>query len=122
MVVTLVALVEFARSTLNTFRDPTTRGLVVGVGFVLGGGTVFYSQVESWSIVDSLYFCAITLATIGYGDLVPTKDASKILTIVYLFVGIGVLASFITTVARQTSSGTRLRRSGEGPPASAAGE
>ena len=41
---------------------------------IIISGTFFYSSVEGWSVVDALYFCMMTLTTIGYGDLHPTRD------------------------------------------------
>jgi len=63
-------------------------------------GTVFYHSVEGWRWLDSLYFCVITLATIGYGDFVPTTDLGKAFTIIYVFIGIGILISFIDPIGK----------------------
>ena len=32
--------------------------------------------IEGWNVVDSVYFAVVTISTVGYGDLVPTKNAS----------------------------------------------
>jgi voltage-gated potassium channel len=68
---------------------------------LFGFGTIFYSLVEGWGVLDSLYFSVMTLLTVGYGDLVPTTDASKAFTILYVLVGAGILVGFITLVARE---------------------
>lgn len=60
---------------------------------VVGIGVIFYHHVENWSLVDSLYFSVITLATVGYGDLVPTTDAGKLFTVFYVLIGIGIFAA-----------------------------
>ena len=36
--------------------------------------------MEGWSVLDSIYFCVTTVATVGYGDVVPSRDASKLFT------------------------------------------
>ena len=56
----------------------------------------FYSYIEGWSIVDSAYFCIMTMSTIGYGDLVPTSDVSKIFTIIYAVLSIGVFVAVMS--------------------------
>ena len=34
-------------------------------------GAIIYMQLENWTIEDSIYFCFITLTTLGFGDMVP---------------------------------------------------
>ena len=54
------------------WRDPETKALPVVVGVLLVSGTMFYWSVEDWTLIESLYFSVVTLATVGYGDLTPT--------------------------------------------------
>lgn len=65
-------------------------------------GTIFYHFVEGWGLLDALYFCTVTLATIGFGDLSPATRIGKLFTIAYVFVGVGTLAVFFGTVTRTT--------------------
>jgi len=76
-------------------RDSQFRSLALLLALLLASGSMFFWQVEGWSIVDSLYFCVMTVATVGYGDVVPTKDVSKLFTIGYAILGIAVFASFV---------------------------
>ena len=39
--------------------------------FVLFLGSIFFSVTEDWTVGAALYFCFVSLTTIGYGDLVP---------------------------------------------------
>ncbi len=57
---------------------------------ILGIGTVAFHQLEQWTLVDSFYFTATTLMTIGYGDLVPTTDASKLATVAFALSGVAI--------------------------------
>lgn len=63
-------------------------------------GTVFYHRFEGWNLLDSLYFSVITLTTVGYGDFSPHTNIGKIFTIFYLFVGLGIILSFINEIAK----------------------
>jgi len=99
MIALLINLLMLVRTLGRGMReDPEFRALLVAVGFVLGGGTLFYWRVEGWSLVDSLYFCVITMATIGYGDLAPTSPLSKLFTVGFVILGIGLFATFVGKV------------------------
>jgi voltage-gated potassium channel len=102
------------------WRDRDTRGPLLLVISLLIVGTAFYMLVEEWSLVDSVYFCAMSLATVGYGDLVPHTDVGKIFTTVYVLAGIGILVSFFTTLTAKTlaiqSEVRRARERAHQPP------
>ena len=57
---------------------------------VLFGGATFYHYVERWRYLDALYFAAATITTVGYGDITPHTDGGKIVTIIYVFTGVGI--------------------------------
>jgi hypothetical protein len=67
---------------------------------ILLSGTLFYSSVEGWSLLDSVYFCFMTLTTVGYGDLYPTTNFSKVFTMFYTVIGIGVFVALVTQIAQ----------------------
>lgn len=57
-------------------------------------GVVFYHTVEDFSFPDAIYFTAMTLTTVGYGDFFPQTAAGKLFTTVYAFLGIGIFLGF----------------------------
>ena len=56
--------------------------------------------MEKLSPLDTLYLSFMTLTTIGYGDVHPVTDLGKIFTMVYATVGLGIMAMFISVVAK----------------------
>jgi voltage-gated potassium channel len=81
-------------------EDPDFRALALLVLGLLGSGTIFYMLAENWSFIDALYFSTIILTTIGLGDT-PTGDITKLFTVAYALVGIGVLVAFATAFAQR---------------------
>jgi voltage-gated potassium channel len=102
------------RALVAMVRDPDERGPALLVFSLLIVGTVFYTLVEGWSVVDAVYFCAMSLATVGYGDIVPDTDIGKIFTVVYVLAGIGILVSFFTALANKTLELLKQRRAQRG--------
>ena len=98
MVAFLWAFVSLAKLFRALFRQPESRALLFMAVTVIGLGTLFYHNVEGWRWLDSLYFCVVTLVTIGYGDFTPKTDAGKLFTIVYILIGLGILSGFIAVV------------------------
>ncbi|KAL3503612.1 hypothetical protein ACH5RR_038061 [Cinchona calisaya] len=41
--------------------------------------------------LDSIYFCIVTITTVGYGDLVPNSVATKLLSCVFIFSGMAII-------------------------------
>ncbi|KAK6290989.1 hypothetical protein J4Q44_G00386130 [Coregonus suidteri] len=69
--------------------------LLVVLGFFVVPAVVFSHIEDTWSFLDAIYFCFITLCTIGLGDYVPGEKPGqkfrslyKISVMVYLFVGL----------------------------------
>jgi len=89
----------FGRAIRHAWQDPVFQFLALLTGIVLGCGTLFYHWVEGWRWLDSLYFCVMTLATVGYGDFSPQTDLGKIFAMVYVFMGIGLLIAVFTRIS-----------------------
>lgn len=87
---------------MRGLHDREFRALLIFAIFLLLIGTVFYSYVEGWGYIDAFYFSATTLTTVGYGDLSPATDVGKLGTVVYIFLGIGVILAFVNAIAHHT--------------------
>eukprot|EP00966_Prymnesium_polylepis_P232278 5372602-Prymnesium_polylepis.1 len=53
----------------------------------------------TWSTIDALYFAMVTMSTVGYGDLAPTSESSRLVTIVFILVGVFAVFLQISHVA-----------------------
>jgi potassium channel subfamily K len=70
----------------------------------LGGGAAVFSKLErdagneSWRFADALYFCDVTILTVGFGDLVPTTDVTRGIVFPYSVLGTITLALIVSSL------------------------
>ncbi|KAL2556460.1 Two-pore potassium channel 5 [Forsythia ovata] len=57
-----------------------------------------FSGVETHPVVDALYFCIVTMCTIGYGDIAPLTPATKVFSCVFVLVGFGFIDILLSGV------------------------
>ncbi len=88
----------FFRAIMNFLADKQYRDLLITSIIILIIGTLSYHYLEGWNYVDSLYFSVITLTTVGYGDFSPQTTGGKLFTIFYIFIGLGMILSFLQTL------------------------
>jgi len=116
----LLGLAQLGRTIARTARNPEFRALLILYGVLLVIGTGFYVRVEGWSVLDAMYFCVLTLATVGFGDLTPRTPLGRAFTIVYVLIGtgvfVGVAAEFAITILRGRAPARNkgARRAGDG--------
>ncbi len=104
MISFLANFINFFRAIWRGLRDSEFQVLLTLTAITLISGTLFYRYAEGWSVLDSLYFSVITLTTVGYGDLSPSTPLSKIFTMAYLMVGIGIIVAFVNKIASDAVS------------------
>ena len=61
-------------------------------------GTVIFRHLEGWSWISSFYFTVSTLTTVGYGDLVPTQEWTRLFTALYIVAGVAMSLAALTVV------------------------
>ena len=88
----------FIRTIVSFLQDEEYRDLLLTTMIIIGIGSIVYRYLEGWAWIDCIYFCVITLTTIGYGDFSPQTVPGKIFTMFYILVGLGIILSFINTV------------------------
>jgi len=59
-------------------------------------GTLFFAFVEGYGLLDALYMCIITAATIGYQEVKPLSDAGKLFNIFYILANLALFAYVIS--------------------------
>ncbi|KAL9999322.1 putative Two pore domain potassium channel, EF-hand domain pair, EF-Hand 1, calcium-binding protein [Helianthus debilis subsp. tardiflorus] len=53
---------------------------------------------ETYVVVDALYFCIVTMCTIGYGDILPNSPVTKLFSIMFVLVGFGFIDILLSSM------------------------
>lgn len=85
------------RFTVN-YHWVLVRVVSVTVYYVIG--VWFYHTTEDWTVIDSVYFVTVSVATIGYGDFHPTSDNGRLFTGIFLIAGLIFVLSAVEEFAR----------------------
>ena len=72
---------------------------------IVAQATAWYAWVEGFGILDALYMTAITLTTIGFGEVRPLDESGKVFTIFLSLTGIGVMLYAAGTIAERLVGG-----------------
>jgi potassium channel subfamily K len=64
----------------------------------LGAGGAVFARVEGWSYPDALYFCDVTILTIGFGDFYATDDLGRGLVFPYSVGGTIILGLMVSSI------------------------
>ncbi|MCX6835917.1 MAG: potassium channel family protein, partial [candidate division Zixibacteria bacterium] len=75
-------------------------GLLVAVG-----GTIGFMVIEGMTLIDAAYMTAITLSTVGFGEVTPLHPAGRIFVIILLIFGIAVATTFAAIIGQQVIEG-----------------
>ena len=117
----MISLISIGKRFWTVMRsgwaDPEFRGLSIILGSWLALGTIIYSVYEDWSVTESLYFCVMTLTTIGYGDFTPSDGTMQIYTVFYAVLGIGFFVAFNAQIVRIAIQSRQAQKAQDAPDA-----
>ncbi len=70
---------------------------------IIGGGIVFVAESginkQFSHFIDSLWWGAVTITTVGYGDMTPSSGIGRIIAVIMMFGGIVLTSIFSGTIA-----------------------
>jgi potassium channel subfamily K len=77
----------------------------IGLMIYLAVGVMIYtwkrqefSGLQTVSYVDALYFCIVTMCTIGYGDITPITTSSKLFACLFVLIGFGFIDILLSSM------------------------
>lgn len=96
------------RSRLVYFFIASISIIFIGgfVAFLLESGTPG-AQINNFS--DALWWSISTVTTVGYGDIVPNTISGRVMGMILMVIGIGIMTAFISQVSA-TLVESRLKR------------
>ena len=96
-------------------------GLIVATHICVGA--LFMWAIEGWTPGSAIYFCILTLTTVGYGDLVPKSEFGRLFAALHTLVGCTMAATCLGTLVghMQASIPRPLRGGGAGAAAGGGG-
>ncbi len=89
-----------------------TRNIIfagIMLALVVGMGTLGYMAIEEWGLLDALYMTVITISTVGFGEVHPVSDQGRMLTMIILISGLGVMGYLVGTLTQTLVEGQLLR-------------
>ena len=85
---------------MKSFSPTLFSALLLILLVSLIGATGYYWLLPDIGILDALYMTAITLSTVGYGEIAPMTPVAKIFTILFIMMSLTVFAFGIKELTR----------------------
>jgi voltage-gated potassium channel len=84
---------------MDSFRRKQLQIVAAIVVIFVFGTLGYYVIEEGWTLLDAFYMVAISITTVGFGEIHSLSPAGRIFTIVLIFLGLGLAATFATHLA-----------------------
>jgi len=101
----LSKIVKDVQSLYRNFSKDNLSKIILAVLLMIiaGGGLVFFIESginkEFSRFIDSLWWGAVTITTVGYGDMAPVSNAGRLIAVMMMFGGIVLTSIFSGTIA-----------------------
>jgi voltage-gated potassium channel len=81
---------------------------------IIFGAIIHFVEPETFpSIFEGIWWALVTISTVGYGDYSPSTVIGRLVGIVLIFTGAGLVTSYFATVATMTASSEQQYKEGK---------
>jgi potassium channel subfamily K, other eukaryote len=91
------------RKTARFTRYSALASSILAFGFLWCVGAAIFWRAERtqqpWTYPESLYFCYVSLLTVGYGDYVPISNTGKPFFVVWSLVAVPTMTILVSNIA-----------------------
>ncbi|MBC7644429.1 MAG: two pore domain potassium channel family protein [Thermoleophilia bacterium] len=103
---TRIRVGRYLRQHVASTRTIAAVGVATLLLVVFGGIAVTHADHDRFtSLFDGWWWAATTITTVGYGDIVPTSTAGRIIGLVLMFAGIALVSLLTASIAALLLSG-----------------
>lgn len=99
MISLLLTLKRLINGLWYAFKMKNFQALFVLVLLILLSGTIFFVTQEDLTVIDALYFCIVTLSTVGHPAFIPQTEMGKVFTMAFIVVGTGLFIGLMGHIA-----------------------
>jgi voltage-gated potassium channel len=81
---------------------------------LIGGGSAMFHGLENWTWIESFYFTVATITTVGYGDIAPSNDETRLAASLYILFGVvigaGIIRYLVGAIAKAQAQSKAARQ------------
>ncbi|CAH1784159.1 unnamed protein product [Owenia fusiformis] len=78
--------------------------ITFSIMYILIGAIVYVQWETTWGYLEAFYFIFISISTIGFGDVLPEHPKFFLLSFLYIFIGLALVAMMINIVMETFST------------------
>lgn len=85
---------------------PISISIMILICYVTLGAALFH-RIQTWNVLESIYFCFTSLVTVGFGELEPKGSIAQYAASAYILIGLSVVAMCFNLIRMEINSWLR---------------